>query len=511
MPFFDAFLNEALARHSLWLLALVVACAALKGLLPQPEKKRLRFLAAVTALHLLLVGISAAKAADPAADLGTLKLLRLAGFIFEAGGYIGVFNLIVFSMVLARTKMGLPMVLRDVSGILIMVIVVVAASPSFGFDWRGVAATSAGLVAVVGLALQETMSNVIGRVALQLDKSITIGDWISVDGHMGQVTDMRWRYAVIETNNYETVVIPNGQLLKSKFVVHGRRGGYSSPWRRWIYFHVDFKVPSVEVQKVVNQALTEERIPNVATAPKSDCVLMDLELSTARYAARYWLENPAVDDATDSLVRTRISYALRRAGIELAMPVQSVLLTQQDEAHAQATAESDLRERSSALGRVELFRSLKDQERHSLARSLRRAPFTEGEIMTRQGAEAHWLYIIERGKVGIRVAVEDGEREVATLSNGDYFGEMGLMTGEPRNATVVALTNVDSFRLDKEIFRELLASRPEIAEQMADSLARRKTELDAVRENLDKEAQARRQAESRSHLLGRIKRFFSME
>jgi CRP-like cAMP-binding protein len=189
--------------------------------------------------------------------------------------------------------------------------------------------------------------------------------------------------------------------------------------------------------------------------------------------------------------------------------VQSVFLTEQDEAHAMAAAEIDLRERSAALAKVELFKSFKEQERHALARSLRRAPFAMGEFMTRQGDEATWLYIIEKGRVSVRVASEGDMREVATLGDGDYFGEMGLMTGEPRTATIVALSNVDSFRLDKEVFSGLLASRPEIAEQLAEGLAKRKTELEAVRENLDKEAQARRQAESKHHLLTRIKRFFS--
>ena len=509
MDFWSEFFLEADARHSFWLLGLVGICLALRSLLPEAEKKRTRSLIAVTVIHLLLVATTAWKTqADPA---GVVKYLKLAAFIFSAAGFVGVFNIIVFSMFLARLRLGVPMVLRDVVGVVVMVIIVLAVSPSLGFDWRGVAATATGLVAVIGLGLQETVSNVLGRVTLQVDRSIVIGDWISVDGKMGQVTDMRWRYATIETNDFETVIIPNGQLMKSKFVVHGRRHGQPAPWRRWVYFNVDYKTPPAEVIKLVGEVLAEEKLAHVATEPAAHCILMGLENSVAKFAVRYWLDNPLYDDLTDSVVRMRVFYALKRAGIEVAIPVQSVFVTQQDEARAVAEAEADLRDRSRALARVELFRSLKDEERLALARSMRRAPFAQAEIMTRQGAEAHWLYILVRGKVSVQVSVDGAEpRELAQLHEGDYFGEMGLMTGEPRTATIVALSNVDSFRLDKEAFREMLQSRPGIAEALADELARRRTELEAVRENLDKETQARRLAAAKSHLLDKMKRFFSI-
>jgi small-conductance mechanosensitive channel/CRP-like cAMP-binding protein len=508
MGFWREFFAEAVQRHSFWLLALTAACVALRRLLPEAEKGRIRALIVVVAVHFVLIAATAFKAGPE--PTGTVKLLKLAAFIFSAAGFVGVFNLIVFSMFLAR--LNVPMVLRDVVGVVVMVAAVLAVSPSLGFDWRGVAATATSLVAVVAIGLKETFANVLGRVTLQLDRSLSIGDWISVDGHYGQVTSMRWRYATIETNNFDTVIIPNGQLMNSKFVVHGRRHGRSTSWRRWVYFHVDYKVPPAAVIKLVDKVLSEESLPHVAAGPQAHCILMGIEGSVARYAVRYWIESPAFDDATDSAVRTRVYYALKRDGIDVAIPVQSLYLTQQDEARAAAEAAADLRDRSRALATVGLFSSLTDDERRSLAGSMRRAPFAEGELMTRQGAEAHWLYIIEKGKASVRVSVDGAEpREVATLGAGDYFGEMGLMTGEPRTADIVAVSNVDSFRLDKEAFRELLQKRPGIAEQLAEDISRRRTETEAVRENLDKETQARRHAAAKVHLADKIKRFFSVE
>jgi CRP-like cAMP-binding protein len=131
--------------------------------------------------------------------------------------------------------------------------------------------------------------------------------------------------------------------------------------------------------------------------------------------------------------------------------------------------------------------------------------------MTRQGGEGHWLYLVLEGEASVRVAVDDQTgREVARLEAGSFFGEMSLMTGAPRSATVVALTNVECYRLDKTAFHEILRERPELADQVAEILAKRRVELEAARENLDVEALRRRVAAAKHDLLGSIGHFFGL-
>ena len=132
--------------------------------------------------------------------------------------------------------------------------------------------------------------------------------------------------------------------------------------------------------------------------------------------------------------------------------------------------------------------------------------------MTRQGAEAHWLYIIKTGEAEVRV-VADGtglSEKVATLPAGAFFGEMGLMTGEPRTATVIATTDTECYRLDKEAFHDILRKRPEIAEDISLILARRRVELDGVREGLNEEAMRRRLHHTQHEFLNRIRSFFKL-
>jgi CRP-like cAMP-binding protein len=134
-----------------------------------------------------------------------------------------------------------------------------------------------------------------------------------------------------------------------------------------------------------------------------------------------------------------------------------------------------------------------------------------GEAITRQGAEAHWLYLITRGDAEVRVSLDGKLNEhVATLRQGDFFGEMGMMTGEPRTATVIALSDVECYRVDKEAFHDILQRRPEIAESISEILARRRVELDMAREDLNEEAKRARMQKHQGDLLRRIRNFFSL-
>jgi CRP-like cAMP-binding protein len=295
-------------------------------------------------------------------------------------------------------------------------------------------------------------------------------------------------------------------------MVLGRRTGEPVRWRRWVYFNVDFRFSPSDVIDAVIAAIREEHIPNVAATPAPNCILMDLHESYARYAVRYWLENLAVDDPTDSIIRTRIYFALKRVNIPLSMPAHAIFLTEESTQRREQKSMKDMAHRMEVLSQVDLFEMISEDERKHLAERLHHAPFAAGETMTRQGAIAHWLYMIIEGEASVRIATPDGmEREVAHLAAGDFFGEMSLLTGERRSATVVALTDVDCYRLESAAFKELLDKRPQIAEQLADVLAKRKIELSAVKENLDQAAQRDRHRTLRRDLLSSIRRFFALE
>ncbi len=180
--------------------------------------------------------------------------------------------------------------------------------------------TSAVITAVIAFSMQDTLGNLLAGVSIQLDNSIAIGDWLQVETTQGRVVEINWRATTIETRNWETVVIPNSHLLKQRFTVLGRRQNAPLQWRRWVWFDITLDTLPTQIIALVEQSLRETRIRHVSASPQPDCLLMNVENGIARYAVRYWLTDLAVDDPTDSAVRTLIDAALRRNDRRLTPP-----------------------------------------------------------------------------------------------------------------------------------------------------------------------------------------------
>lgn len=493
------------------ILIFVLAALALNALRPA-ERMRIRaamFLFALAFVGLLLTASLAYRGVG--IDRPMYLWFRWASLFCLWIAFINVGSVFIFDVFLSAIRLKPPRIMRDLLVALAYVVLGITLLSIPRVDITGIVATSAVLTAVIGLSFQDTLGNMMGGMALQLERAIGVGDWIRIDGHEGLVREVRWRHTAIETRNWDTIVIPNSVLMKSEVTVLGRRGGAPRQHRQWVYFNVDFRYSPSDVIEAVETGLRAEPIPNIAAEPPPNCVCMDFKESYGSYAVRYWLTDMTLDDPTNSIVRTRVYYALRRAGIPLSIPAHSIFMTEDDASRRERKDVEGTEERVQALGRVELFNSLTEEERNSLAARLRYAPFARGEAMTRQGADAHWLYLITKGEAEVRVSASGNLNEhVATLHQGDVFGEMGMMTGEPRSATVVAITNVECYRLDKDAFHDILKRRPEIADDISTLLANRRVELEAAREGLNEEAKRLRMRYHQNDLLRRIKNFFTL-
>ncbi|MEW6213570.1 MAG: mechanosensitive ion channel family protein, partial [Acidobacteriota bacterium] len=445
-------------------------------------------------------------------SIGMSAVARVIHWVALLIGGIAIINLagiFLFDVLLRALKISTPRILRDLIIAFGYVGISLVLLSREGASLSGLITTSAVLTAVIGFSLQDTLGNVMGGLALQMEKSINVGDWIRLDHVEGRVREIRWRHTSIETRNWDTMIIPNSMLMKGQVLILGRREGRSVPHRMWVYFNVDFRYAPTDVISVVDRALQSEPIAGVAEDPRPHCILFDFKESYALYAVRYWLTDLAADDPTNSIVRARIFFALKRADIPLSIPAHSLFLTEESEERKVIKQERQIEHLLREFEEVELFHSLTQSERRKLAERMRPVPFTRGEALTRQGAEAHWLYILTKGSAEVVISNEDGtSRRVAVLKDGDFFGEMGLMTGEPRTATVIALEDVEACRLDKHDFHDIIHSRPEIAEHISHVLARRRVELEAAREGLDEEAKHKKMAPMQKDILARIIEFF---
>ncbi len=438
-------------------------------------------------------------------------LFHEAAIIGSGIAVIRMWGLLAFRIVLPSIRLQPPRITEDIFVIIAYLAWCLVRLRYAGLDLGSIIATSAMITAVVAFSMQDTLGNILGGLALQLDNSIEIGDWVKVDEVVGRVVDIRWRSTLVETRNWETVVFPNSQLMKNKFLVLGRRSEQPVQLRRWVWFNVSLNTTPRQVVRAVEETILLADISNVAKLPAPNCVLMEIDKGVARYALRYWLTDLAVDDPTDAAVRWHVYTSLERAGISLAVELQNVHYVKENEKYEGVVHQRESQQRIKTLKRVELFAQMTDDELRSLAERLKYAQFAKGNIISRQGAVAHWLYIIINGEAEVYLETPTGERRsVNVLTKGNFFGEMGMMTGAPRSASVIANTDVECYRLDKEAFAGIMQARPGLADEITHILVERRAQLDSVLHNLDE--QTRRQEKSSQHneLLETVKRFFGL-
>jgi small-conductance mechanosensitive channel/CRP-like cAMP-binding protein len=498
------------------LLFFLVALAASIGRFAPKKRRRIRRATILLMLYVTTFVVAALLHVIHAE--GWSRRVWFLADLFEVLLVIDFVAIFLFDLVLLALRIEIANIVHDLALGGAYILAVIGMLHRSGVQLSGIIATSAVVTVVLGLSLQATLGNVLGGIALQLDHSIHVGDWLQLpSGQQGKVKAIRWRHTVVETRNWDTVIVPNASLLNDNILILGAREDQPTQHRMWVYFNVDFRYSPDEVIRVVEDAMHSTPIPNVAAFPPPQAVCFDFSRlqggeSYANYALRYWLTDLAHDDPTSSAVRVRIYVALKRAGIPLAVPGTAVFLSHDNPEHRERKAEREIAHKMAALEHVEMLASLSTEERLQLAQAMRLAPFGRGEVITRQNAAAHWLYVLTKGEVEVRIRADNGVEKIVTrLAAPNVFGEMGVVTGEPRSASVVAVTEVECYRLDKEAFQRVLKVRPHIMESVSGVMARRRVELATVREGLNADQRKERVKEERSRILASLQSFFGLD
>ncbi len=418
--------------------------------------------------------------------------------------FIRIVLIVLFRIAMPALGVGQPRILHEIVFVLFSLAWILVRLRTAGLNLGGIVTASAAITAIIAFSMQETLGNILGGLALQLDKSLHIGDWILVDGIRGQVVEVHWRHTALLTPNGEVVVLPNSLLMKGKMTI------ISSPSyptaRRAVHFSVSDRIAPQEVVQAIERALRGAAMKYVATSPLPDCVVHEFSGGNTEYAVRYWLTDQLHDAVADSTIRLHIYSALQRLEVALARPYLDVRVDPEANAAGEQVRERDIDARTKVLAGVPLFAGLQGEELGSLAKALRVTPFVKGAVMTRQGEVAHWLYVLIRGEADVWFDAPDSERRlVASLEAGAVFGEMGILTGAARTASVIARTDAECYRIDKASFEEILRARPELANELAQIMSERSSGLEAVRGE-----HASNPAEEELKLLEKMRRFFHL-
>src|SRR5579862_8978388 len=300
----------------------------------KPYRPRLRRAVILFALYAVALGAAYALRDQDVHPWGWRLLIT--SDVLRALTIVNLAGLITFG-VISRRVAHLPVIASDLVAAVAYFVATVAVLSQHDIDLTGAIGIGAVASAVLAIGIQQTIGNILGGIALQLDGSIHEGDWIQLEnGKQGKVRAIRWRHTLVETRDWTTIVVPNVSLLGSNITILGWRDGQAVPTRYWVYFQVDFRHAPTRVIQVVTEAILSSPIENVAPEPKPNVVCMDFAKdgrdSVAVYAVRYWLVDFAFDDPTNSRVRGRIYTALQRAGIPLAIPATTNLIELHDKA-----------------------------------------------------------------------------------------------------------------------------------------------------------------------------------
>jgi small-conductance mechanosensitive channel/CRP-like cAMP-binding protein len=455
----------------------------------------------------LVLAMSLAAGAALCAGFGLMEaqlMLRLGSTVALLTGLIALAGLVLFDLVLARAGVNVSSILRDLLQAATAVVVILAFLRLAGLDLLPLLTTSAVLTAVIGLALQTSIANIFGGLALQLDRTVDHGDWIQVAGQVGRIMEIGWRSTRMITKDGDTIFVPNGQLVTGDVLNFSRPTGAHRVTVR-VGFH--YRHPPHEISRVMLGAIRDT--PGVLAHPPPDCLPLDFGESALVYAVHYWIAEFERDVTIDGDVRARIWYAARRAGLEIPFPIQTQIITAATMVHGESADEHAGRLR--LLTTIELFSPLDDEDREALARGMRRFDFGAGERIVRQGEAGDSLFVVHDGEVGVQLAVDGASREIATLHRGEVFGEMSLMTGAPRTTTCTARTEVTCYVIERAAFQAIVVRKPALAEQLSAILAAREVSLDAHREGLSAAARALRAAEHESYILPRIRSLFRLD
>jgi small-conductance mechanosensitive channel/CRP-like cAMP-binding protein len=449
---------------------LVVLLIGLQALSGDPQFRRdLRGGASLLAGYLVLRTVDLYRGAQ--LPVGLHQVLELAWMLALTFGFIRLTVSILLKGARIR-RQATPKILRDVlDGTLYLVATLIIVQREFRIDFSSLLAGSAIVSVVIGLALQETLGNLFAGLAIQLERPFQVGDTISVGNEIfGRIVQIGWRATRVENKRREVISLPNTTFSKQG-VKNYTRG--NEPVGFDTYVELTYDTPPNRVKAVIRETLAE--VPLVLAEPTARIRTWAYEGSGIKYRIRCYVADVTRTNWARDEILTRLWYRLRREGIEVPFHQQVVHLRFPD----QQIAEFGVAHRIALLDEVDLFRVLGPAERERVAHEMVARRFGHGERIIEQGAPGQTFYVVAAGSVSI---LTGRGVEVTRLGRGQYFGEMSLLTGEPRSATVVAAEDAVLFELDRPTFAQLFDEQPALAGLLSEALAHRRGQLRDVAE-----------------------------
>ena len=427
---------------------------------------------AVTATTFLLLSGSALIDAGSRfiPNLLVSQKIAVAAFVLFLFGVIRLL-LEAVDAITRRGKVHFSTISKDLLMITLwFVVVMVVLYTDFGVQPLSILTTTTVAAAVLGFALQETLGNVFSGLSLSMGRPFEPGDWIRSGQHVGQVKGIAWRATTIVTRDNERLEIPNSVIAKD--VLHNYTTGNV---RDSINVGISYGVPPNHVREVVLTLLRD--VPQVLRNPPPEVLVWSYGDFAIQYTIKYSIEDYGAQEHVRDRIASSLWYALRRHSIEIPFPTNTVHVHDAGRDEDEGLDKEFERELMGDLRQVDWLRGLSDEELKLLVPTVSVRQFGAGEMLVRTGEAGESMFIVRSGRAEVFGHAADGQiRHIANIARGDFTGEMALMTGEPRNANVRALTDLEVIEMDREGFARLFKEHPDAAAGIGDIVAARNRE-----------------------------------
>ena len=350
---------------------------------------------------------------------------------------------------------------------------------------------------VVGLALQDTLGNLFAGLALQADQPFQVGDVVTISGRgVGVVEGVSWRGVKIRTFDNRLLMISNSVLGKETIEVAPKDNLNA----RTVWFNSLYSNSPARTIQAVRDAVRQ--VENVSTKIRPVVRIRNLGDNGIDWEVKYWIDDYTRHNDTDALIRLRIWYVFQREKIDFAFPTRTIHIEPKADEMGEEEVLNIAVER---LNQVAIFAPLAGEEIERLANSSNLRVYAPGEAIVRMGREGNSMFLIIRGSVRVEIPNGAASTVVNELRENDFFGEMSLLTGEPRSANVIAKEETEVLQIKKDALKPIFEDNPALVESISELVAERKEGLQS--HSLEAESKVEKDSVG---VVRSIRRFFGL-
>jgi small-conductance mechanosensitive channel/CRP-like cAMP-binding protein len=429
------------------------------------------------------------------------RVIRIILLMALVVAIIRLLNSLIFSTILSSASYEISTLLRNVISTLIFIVAfIIILQSQFTTAYEKLAPIFTGstiIGIVIGLALQDTLGNFFAGAAIQADNPFQVGDVVNIPlKGTGVVESISWRGVKIRTFQNKLVIVSNAVLGKEIFEVAPKDNLNA----RVVFFNTLYSNSPAKTAQIIREVVRQ--VENVSPMIRPVVRIRGLAADGIDWEVKYWLEDYTKYNDTDALIRQRIWYAFQREKIEFAYPTRTIHIETKPQEEAFVETDTEIFER---INNVPIFVPLNDDEIDKLARASAFRVFAPGEKIVRKGQKGSSMFIVHRGTVTVQVREEGKIKPIRQLKEGGFFGEMGLFTGEPRTATVVADEETEVLEIKHFCLKPILEDNPELVESFGKIIEERRAALDELFQDQQSSEQ-----KDKSGVFNSIRKFFGL-